>query len=197
MDPSRVIVIGGGLAGLTIAYELADRDVPVVLLESDDKLGGKAGARRNKDAFEDHGYHIIPAWYVNMRSLLHKLGIDKNLIDFHRVHYLRRNEFPKFNTLLEPNYPKNMIHNVFKCGVVHWTVQFLSLYAALDLAGHPLKKRAVLDRISVTGYLRNRWYKTEDVAKLQNQQLLQASSIPSYEISAMTARKVLRSYYTC
>jgi uncharacterized protein with NAD-binding domain and iron-sulfur cluster len=198
MDMSRVIVIGGGLAGMMIAYKLADRNVPVVLLESDDKLGGKAGARRNssyKNAFEDHGYHIIPAWYVNMRSLLHKLEIDKNLIDFHRVHYLRRNAFPKFNTLLEPNYPKNFIHNVFRFGLVHWSVQFLCLYAALDLASQTLKKRAMLDQISVTGYLRSRWYRTEDVANFQNQQLLQASSIASYLIGAMTARKVLSSYY--
>src|SRR5262245_25233380 len=127
MDRSRVIVVGGGLAGMIIAYELAARGVPVILLESDDKLGGKAGARKNssyRQVFEDHGYHIIPAWYVNFRALLRELGIDKNLVDFHEIHYLKRTAFPNLNTLLEPNYPRNFIHNVFKCGVVHWSIQF-------------------------------------------------------------------------
>ena len=200
MDRSRVIVVGGGLAGMIIAYELAARGVPVILLESDDKLGGKAGARKNssyRQVFEDHGYHIIPAWYVNFRALLRELGIDKNLVDFHEIHYLKRTAFPNLNTLLEPNYPRNFIHNVFKCGVVHWSIQFLNLYAALDLASQKLKKKAILDRISVTGYLRSRWYRTKEIANLQNQQLLQASSIASYLIGAMTARKVLSSYYKC
>ena len=39
----RVVVVGGGLAGLVTAYQLADqaRHVDVVVLESDDRVGGK------------------------------------------------------------------------------------------------------------------------------------------------------------
>jgi zeta-carotene desaturase len=200
MDPTRVVIIGGGLAGMVIAHELAKKRVSTVLLEADQRLGGKAGARpssQDSNIFEEHGYHIIPAWYVNFRNLLRELDVDQHLIDFDRVHYLRRRGFPRFNTLLEPNYPRNFIHNVFRFGLVHWSVQFLSLYASLDLASQHFKKRAVLDRISVTGFLRSRWYRTEDVAALQNQHILQASSIASYQIGAMTARRVLASYYKC
>jgi uncharacterized protein with NAD-binding domain and iron-sulfur cluster len=200
MDPRRVVIIGGGLAGMVIANELAKKHVSVVLLESAQRLGGKAGAQpscQDRNVFEEHGYHIIPAWYVNFRNLLRELGVDQHLIDFHRVHYLRRRSFPRFNTLLEPDYPRNFIHNVFRFGLVHWSVQLLILYASLDLASQHFKKRAILDRISVTGFLRSRWYRTEDVADLQNQHILQASSIPGYHIGAMTARRVLASYYKC
>jgi uncharacterized protein with NAD-binding domain and iron-sulfur cluster len=200
MSPTRVVIIGGGLAGMVIAHELAKKRVPTVILEADQRLGGKAGARpshQDPKIFEEHGYHIIPAWYVNFRRLLEELGVNPHLVDFDKVHYLRRHRFPQFNVLFEPNYPRNFVRNVFRFGLVHWTVQFLSLYASLDLASQHFKKRAMLDRISVTGFLRSRWYGTEDVAALQNQQILQASSIPSYEIGAMTASKVLASYYKC
>jgi uncharacterized protein with NAD-binding domain and iron-sulfur cluster len=200
MDQPRVVIIGGGLAGMVVAHELAKKKVPVVLLEAGTRLGGKAGAqpsRQDPNVMEDHGYHIIPAWYVNFRNLLREIDVEQHLIDFDRVHYLRRGAFPRFNTLLEPNYPRNFIENVFRFGLVHWSVQFLTLYASLDLASQHFKKRAILDRISVTGFLRSRWYRTEDVADLQNQHILQASSIPSYQIGAMTARKVLASYYKC
>ena len=195
---SRVVVIGGGIAGMVIAREVAKRGVPVVLLEADERLGGKAGARpcsANPSIFEDHGYHIVPAWYVNFRCLLEELGLTKRLIDFDRIHYLRRGVFPKLHTLFEPVYPKHFIRNVFKFGLVHWTVQMLSLYASLDLASQSFRKRGLLDRLSANGFLRSRWYRTEKVAGLHNQLVLQASSIPSYQISAMTARRVLASYY--
>ncbi len=37
----RVIVVGGGIAGLTTAYDLARAGVDVALFEADDRLGGK------------------------------------------------------------------------------------------------------------------------------------------------------------
>lgn len=41
-DPSETLVLGGGPAGLTAAYLLAGRGVPVTLLEADAQLGGLA-----------------------------------------------------------------------------------------------------------------------------------------------------------
>ena len=87
-----IAVVGGGLAGLVAAFELATRGANVVLFESSDRLGGKAGADKDPVAYtgslaprtgqlpggveSDHGYHIFPKWYVNMRALWHRVGID-------------------------------------------------------------------------------------------------------------------------
>jgi uncharacterized protein with NAD-binding domain and iron-sulfur cluster len=40
--PSRVIILGGGVAGMTAAHELIERGFEVVVLESGDIAGGKA-----------------------------------------------------------------------------------------------------------------------------------------------------------
>ena len=40
----KVVVIGGGLAGLTAAADLADRGVRVLLLEKRPVLGGKVSS---------------------------------------------------------------------------------------------------------------------------------------------------------
>lgn len=42
VDPKKVVVVGGGLAGLTAAHELQERGFKVVVYERNDRLGGKA-----------------------------------------------------------------------------------------------------------------------------------------------------------
>ena len=44
-DDKRVIIIGGGPAGLTAAYELSKYGVPAVVLEADSVVGGESHAR--------------------------------------------------------------------------------------------------------------------------------------------------------
>jgi uncharacterized protein with NAD-binding domain and iron-sulfur cluster len=66
---SEVTVVGGGLAGMVTALRLLERGYEVSLYESNTRLGGKAGANKNGGDYNDHGYHIFPAWYVNTWQL--------------------------------------------------------------------------------------------------------------------------------
>ena len=67
MTKPRVVIIGGGLAGMTVAKELLKRQIPVVILEAVGYLGGKATADRKDGPYVEHGYHLFPAWYANTR----------------------------------------------------------------------------------------------------------------------------------
>src|SRR5262249_39302475 len=87
MGTPRGVIIGGGLAGMTVALELAKRQWPVTLVESEYRLGGKAGSQHRGVFWEDHGYHIFPAWYMNTRRLLNDIGSLGNLIDLHQFHF--------------------------------------------------------------------------------------------------------------
>jgi protoporphyrinogen oxidase len=53
----RVVVIGGGPAGLTAAYELAQYDLQPIVIEKGDKVGGLARTENYKGFYFDMGGH--------------------------------------------------------------------------------------------------------------------------------------------
>ena len=74
LGASPVAVIGGGLAGLTAAVELASGGLPVVLFESADELGGRAKTR----AADGFSFNLGPrALYVKGagKEILDRLGV--------------------------------------------------------------------------------------------------------------------------
>ncbi|HEX8954248.1 MAG TPA: FAD-dependent oxidoreductase [Polyangia bacterium] len=79
----RVVVIGGGLAGLTAATELAARRFDVTLVERAPQLGGKLTAwtvRALGEQFPvEHGFHGFFAQYYNLRALLDAAGVRADL----------------------------------------------------------------------------------------------------------------------
>ncbi|KUK35911.1 MAG: FAD-dependent pyridine nucleotide-disulfide oxidoreductase, partial [Thermacetogenium phaeum] len=42
MEKKRVLVIGGGTAGMTSALEMAERGIEVILIEKEKEIGGRA-----------------------------------------------------------------------------------------------------------------------------------------------------------
>lgn len=189
----RVVIIGGGLAGMTVAKELGERGLQVVILEASDRLGGKAGADCVNGVYEEHGYHIFPGWYANTRRMLKKLGIEERLRDIDKFHYLQKGQFPK--TLLF--YPATSLENLWNdflafAKVTSGSQAFLILYFLLDLCAERFSTRSFLDRVSENGFLRSRFYATDRISTFHHQTVLQASATPNYEISAMTARKLLQ-----
>lgn len=179
---------------MTLAWELARRGLAVVLLEASGRLGGKAGSNRVDGRFYDHGYHVFPGWYRNTRRVLQELGIDSHLIDIHCVHYVKPGEFPRKYTLWELSSVWNLWQNL-RAGLVPWYEAILASYYALDLSSAHFSHRSYLDRVSANGYLRSRMYATEGVAAAHESFVLQAASIPNYEISAMTAKRVTESWF--
>jgi isorenieratene synthase len=72
------VVVGGGLAGVAAAVQLADRGVRVTLLEAEHTLGGRVSAwddqRSDGDAFQmGRGFHAFFRQYYNLRDLLRRL----------------------------------------------------------------------------------------------------------------------------
>lgn len=81
-----VAVLGGGVAGLTAAHELAERGFQVTVYERKSALGGKArsmdvpgsakGGRRPLPG--EHGFRFIPGFYRNLPDTLRRIPFPGN-----------------------------------------------------------------------------------------------------------------------
>jgi hydroxysqualene dehydroxylase len=84
----RVVVVGGGLAGITAALDCAARGAAVTLLEVRPRLGGAAYSFERDDLRIDNGQHVFLRCCVAYRALLARLGSE------HRVRVQPRLEIP-------------------------------------------------------------------------------------------------------
>jgi squalene-associated FAD-dependent desaturase len=71
----RVVVVGGGLAGISAALGLASAGWDVTLLEARPRLGGAASSSRRGDLAIDTGQHVFLRCCTSYRGLLDRLGV--------------------------------------------------------------------------------------------------------------------------
>ena len=71
-----VIVIGGGLSGLSVSTYLKEAGYEVTLLEATSKLGGRVFSYFDEktDLTFDNGQHILAGWYYNTYDYLRVIG---------------------------------------------------------------------------------------------------------------------------
>jgi hypothetical protein len=187
MTVPSAIVVGGGLAGMVVARELALRGWRVILIERSMRLGGKAGSDIKNGRLVEHGYHVFPQWYPNVRAIVERIGV--RLIDFDRYHFLLPGAYPRRITVLGPSGLSAMWHYIFN-GLLPWYHNLLYIYSVLDLISRPLSEKSSLDRVSQIGLIRGKWYTSESVAEIGQENILKASAIPVYDLSAMTAKRI-------
>jgi uncharacterized protein with NAD-binding domain and iron-sulfur cluster len=99
------IVVGGGLAGIAAALELADAGRKVTLLEARPRLGGSTFSVHRDGMWVDNGQHVFLRCCTAYRALLERLGATVQTVlqerlaipvlrPGGRVSWLRRNGLP-------------------------------------------------------------------------------------------------------
>jgi 15-cis-phytoene desaturase len=79
----NVFILGGGVAGLSAAHELAERGFNVVVFERHDICGGKARSMKNVKAGRpdlpgEHGFRFFPGFYWHLTHTMRRIVIDPN-----------------------------------------------------------------------------------------------------------------------
>jgi squalene-associated FAD-dependent desaturase len=119
-----VTVIGAGIAGLSAAVFLKERNYDVTLIESSPKLGGRAYSvfDSERKQFFDNGQHILAGWckntfeYLKIIGTLDKLNFQKEL----EVNFINTDK--KIYRLKCPNVspPMNLILGLIKFDAFNW-----------------------------------------------------------------------------
>ncbi len=73
--PKHVLVIGGGMAGLSAASKLCEAGIRVTLLETNAQLGGRARGVEVNGLTLDNGQHMLIGAYQQTQSLLTRAGV--------------------------------------------------------------------------------------------------------------------------
>ncbi len=136
----RVLVAGGGLAGLSAALELSERGYHVTIREAADVLGGRLSTRqvhllRLRETFAiEHGFH---AWFGNYHvfgDIRKRLGLDRFFKPWHAVQFVFKEASYHPETLVsEGPYPLNLLRIVLRSPNLRLIDAILSLLHVPDL----------------------------------------------------------------
>lgn len=101
----KVIVLGAGIGGLTVAHELSRRGFAVTVYERNDIVGGLARSKYYTDQSTDYKYPVEYSWrvygtgYLNLLRLLKEIPLKNkiNLSVFDNLVKVSSYIFPRFN----------------------------------------------------------------------------------------------------
>ncbi len=91
-DPApghSAVVLGGGVAGIAAAVRLAEHHVPVTLVETRKRLGGRATSHPDPQTGEliDNCQHVLLGCCTNLVDLYDRLGVGDRIAWHDRLHF--------------------------------------------------------------------------------------------------------------
>jgi squalene-associated FAD-dependent desaturase len=189
----RVVVVGGGLAGITAALACADRGASVTLLEARGWLGGATFSIERDGLLLDNGQHVFLRCCTAYRGLLSRLGVE------HQTHLQDRLDIP----VLAPGgvvgrLRRNGLPAPFQLGAALARYPHLSrgdkgrlVRAVVALRRLPLGSPQ-LDEETFGAWLARHGQREEAVTALWNLITLPTLNLPAAEASLALAAMVFR-----
>ncbi|MCA9095287.1 MAG: FAD-dependent oxidoreductase, partial [Planctomycetaceae bacterium] len=101
----KVVIAGGGLAGLAAASVLVTRGCAVTVLESRPRLGGRASSflDRNTSEWIDNCQHVSLGCCTNFQDFCRRTGLDRFLRTERELYFIGRDGV--VNRLRESSLP--------------------------------------------------------------------------------------------
>ncbi len=157
---SRILIIGGGLAGITAACDLADAGLPVTLLEARPFLGGKTWSFRDEQTGMpvDNGQHVFLGCCTAYLRLLQRLGITDATQMQSRLHVpiLSLKHAP--TALQETRFllpaPLHLLPSFLRLPMLSWQEKLHAVYTLLAIKHAGERGRIACDQMSFADWLR-------------------------------------------
>jgi squalene-associated FAD-dependent desaturase len=193
MSGTRIAVVGGGLAGIAAALELADAGSAVTLYEARARLGGATYSVRRKDHWIDNGQHVLLRCCTAYRGFLVRLGVE-HLVPIQprlRIPVLRENKPPAFLRRAPLPAPLHLVPTLLRFSLLPPRDRLNAVRAAaalrkLDPADESLDARTFGE------WLRAHKQSDAAVAELWNLITLPTLNLPASEGSLALATMVFR-----
>lgn len=152
----KVVIIGAGLSGLSLASELISENLDVLVLEKHGYLGGRASNTFDRKMGEPVpiGPHVFVTAYNNFRRFLNKIGAE-HLISWERkifleVVYQKQHHQFKISHIPRPFY---MVPWIIGYPFISWRDKLSHIRLALKISFSPSKKLEKLDKINAYDFL--------------------------------------------
>lgn len=193
MTSTRVVVIGGGLAGISAALTLADAGAAVTLLERRQRLGGLTWSFQRNGLSFDNGQHVFLRCCAAYREFLDRIGAAD------AVHLQRRLDIP----VLSPDGTRSSITRGSLRAPLHLApalarYRHLGIGDRIRLAWPALALNRLdpddpsLDTITFGSWLSRHGQSDVAIERLWNLIALPTLNVPASEASLALAVKVFR-----
>ncbi|OEH86909.1 hypothetical protein BHU72_01210 [Desulfuribacillus stibiiarsenatis] len=147
-----VIVIGAGLAGLTAAYDLQKQGKKVLVLEAENRVGGRIFTDQVDDSIFEVGAQFVSGFYIETMKLIKELEIDSYLEQFHNAMFM------DINGTFQIADQDSLWHRMFPPGLT--IIDRLSLLAIFkdlikyrkQISFQHIEKSAGIDQMTVEEY---------------------------------------------
>ena len=193
MTGARVAVVGGGLAGIAAALELADSGSTVTLYEARTRLGGATYSVRRKDHWIDNGQHVLLRCCTAYRGFLARLGVE-HLVPIQprlRIPVLREDKSPAFLSRAPLPAPLHLVPTLLRYAPLRRHDRLNALRGAAALRKlDPADER--LDAQTFGAWLGAHKQSADTVAELWNLITLPTLNLPASEGSLALATMVFR-----
>ena len=192
-DMAKAAVVGGGLAGLAAAIELADAGVEVTLYEARPRLGGATFSFERNGLWLDNGQHVALRCCTAYLGFLRRIGSD-HLLPLQprlRVPVLREGHSPASISRVGLPAPLHLAPSLLRYAPLTLRERLAAVRAATALRRLD-PDDATLDDESFGDWLRAHGQSPRAVAALWNLIALPTLNLPAEDASLAAAVKVFR-----
>ncbi len=194
---SEVVIIGGGLAGLSAAVNLADANYHITLLESRPRLGGRASSFEDAATGEliDNCQHVIMGCCTNFRHLLRTTALEHLLRPEPELYFVEppessRQHPPRITTFGASSLPAPL-HLAAAFRRLSYLTWRQKLALARGLSTLARSQPDTSDRRSFADWLREQRQPVDVIERFWNVVLVSALSESVDRITISAARKVV------